>query len=340
MAKNFNFQLYFVFLDSLQNNSERQFPENMDNNRSIPNNQNPRNSNSIVNNTNFQNPVKNVQYPYTDQFDTMYNFFEDEDKINEEIEMMMEIEREMENSKNKSTKNIPQKSPDIFDNTEIDDFSFELIEIPKTVPKSNIANQKLSHKNNINDANLSKSLEEGNEVFENLDLNIDIGIKNDFNSIQKSSLLKDISEDTAIKSDCKISEAPINKPKITLWTIEKLNKNISSINNGKFKIKAKFKNIIEKLSVADNKFQLVVEVEDDTGSITLKFDDEIVGSLAGCTSSSLMRLKSQVEENIVEAQTKVLSVLKTLKDNLIKFESIVEVIVNSKYKYPLLNKIL
>lgn len=292
--------------------------------------------NNQINVLNFQNPKQNEQFPITDQFDNMDNFFEDEDIINQEIETIMEIEREMETSKSKDSKNIPQKSPDIFDNTEIDNFSFESIEIPNTIQKSTIVNQKLSQKNDLNDEVLSQSLEEGIEVFENLDMNIDVPLKNDANCNRQSNFLTDNSGDNVAK----ISEQPIKQPKINVWSIERLTKNISNINNGKFKIKAKFKSIIEKLSVADEKFHLVVEVEDGTGSITLKFEDEIVGHLANCTANSLMGLKSQVEDNIVEAQTKVLSVLKTLKDNLITFDSIVEVNVNSSYKYPLLIKIL
>lgn len=270
--------------------------------------------------TNIQNE-RNVNM--TDEFGDIDNFFEDEDKINEEIEMIMELERTMDNP---NTHNTKQKTPDIFDDMEIDDFSLETSVFPNTVKKSNREN--LVCKNSVPDDDLTKSLKDGMDVFEKLDVNIDTNIK---------KIDKNITSDFHTRRNSS-DDFNIVKPKINVWSIERLNNKLSNINNGKFKIKAKFKSIIEKLSLTDEMFHLVVEVEDQSGSIVLKIHDEVVSTLAGCTAATLVRLKSQ--DDVGQAQSKILNVLKTLKDKLISFDSLAEVIVNSKEKYPILIKIL
>lgn len=323
----------------------------------------PQNTNISVNrntNTNvtdvlkYQNATNNKTHD-GDNFNEIDYFCEDEDKINKEIDTIMKLEREMGNSSTVSRKPTIRKTPDLFDDMELDDCNFERIQIPDTFimnsKEFSKVNQKASNINNKIDLALSQSLEEGMDVFETINVDVDTNMKN-FNvdkidiSNKTSNLIEDKIDDRSslgnefMSPEKQFQVKPSTQAAINIWPIQKLKKNIPNINNGKFKIKTKFKSIIEKLTVVDDSFHLVVEVEDNSGSITLKFDDEIVASLAGCTATNMMSLKSQVQDNILSAQAKVLGVLKTLKENLLKLDSVAYIRVDAREKYPILINLL
>lgn len=271
-----------------------------------------------------------------DSLDYMNEILENEDQINEEIEMIMQLEAEREQvNTNKQGNRL--KSPDMFGDFEVDNLNLESIEIPTKTAH-------VSERNTIktmDNINLTESLEGDMEVFENIEIDCQ---KTDIKKVSSNNIINNVTKDDLKLKDnasCIKNKSPVKIPLQTkVWAIQTLHNNLPKITNGKFKIKAKFKAIVEKLTLIDEKFHLVIEVEDSSANISLKVDNEIVAHMAECTAENLLFLKSQIHDNILVAQTKALGVLKTLQENLIKLDNIMDIKIESNQKYPQLVNVL
>lgn len=210
---------------------------------------------------------------------------EEELRIAAEIDMLIEAERDFEEPPTKKRKS---KTPDMFDDADFNDSIFENIEIPPLVietvpePTKTLSSNK---KQDQMDLTINEDLELENELFENF--NIDAHL----NQLTK-------------ESECR----PSSPQKPLILTIEKLLKNIPNIGNGKFKIRAKFNSIVEKLNMVDEEYHLVVKVEDETGDLTVKIHTDIVSDFSGCYPTTLLSLKTGIIEQNTEAQKKVMEV--------------------------------
>ncbi|KAJ8939987.1 hypothetical protein NQ314_010927 [Rhamnusium bicolor] len=270
----------------------------------VVNRNNQQNQQAIGNgsSTSITKPVRQIQNNAIGISD------EEEMKLAEEMEILMEMEKEFEEPRAKRRKS-DSRTPDMFDDMDVDDYDFSKIDIPDTIIKTNKDTnktpvvketniQKISSPINID---LSASLEQDNEVFENLDIESHLDkIDDKVNKVHETEF--------STPQKRAILEKKLTPPKSVILTIEKLLKNIPNISNGKFKIKAKFKSIVEKLTVADDEFYLVIKVEDDSGDITVRIHSDVVTDLAEYCPIALLSLKSSIEENNKESQQKVLEV--------------------------------
>ncbi|XP_057658923.1 recQ-mediated genome instability protein 1-like [Diorhabda carinulata] len=224
-----------------------------------------------------------------------------EDDFKIDEEIEMLIEVERELEQSESNR---KKTPDMFDDTDLD---FENIDIPNP-PIPTTSN--ISFRNNSTGViSISDSAEEENSI----------------------ELIK--------TSKQNIPNTP--KPSLpVIWSIEKLLKTMSNISNGKFKIRGKFKEVKEKMCVLDDDFHLVVEVEDSTGSIPVKFHGSVVSELNGYTAEEFMQLKDEWGKGNSEAKSKALQALERLKNRLTELDNVLEVSIKSNENFPILLKIL
>ncbi|CAG9836954.1 unnamed protein product [Diabrotica balteata] len=268
--------------------------------------QNQRANNQFDSNRNLNTHVSSTPKPNTapPQFQNVDDF-DDDFRIDSEIEMLMEAERDFEGDVS-MTKKTKSKTPDLFE----DDFDFEAIDIPSTLKPSTSKNAASNLNNSKSIINISDSIDEKN------------------NSVS-----------TTQQSD-KIGTSTASAPTPVVWSVEKLVKTIPNVSNGKFKIRAKFKKITEKMTVVEDNFHLVAEVEDEGASVALKFHSDVVSDLIGCSVQEFMALREEWLRSNVEAKNKVLGALDSLKNRLTDLDNVLEVVVNVKEKFPVLVKIL
>ncbi|XP_023022121.2 uncharacterized protein [Leptinotarsa decemlineata] len=280
----------------------------------------PKPMNSIRNSTEVRNNLRNTVQLTRDEID--YHELE-EQRMNEELAILMEVERDFEETQAKRRKT--NKTPDMsFDDMEISDSEFENIVIPEPVIATGVeavnktsANletvcKPTTSENNQEVVDLSDSLELENDVFEDLDIDAHLD-----------------------KID---RENGVSEPK--LWTIDDLVKNMPNITNDKFKIRGKFKSIVEKMTIIDDEFHLVIKVEDETGDISVRLHNNIVANYTGVSAVDLMKLKTEIAENNAVAQGKFLGALKSLKEKLVELDELAEVQVNVREKFPVVLKFL
>ncbi|CAG9818447.1 unnamed protein product [Phaedon cochleariae] len=251
----------------------------------------------------------NVPKQYTQIAEELDDLENENSRINDEIEMMMEVEREFEEVRSKRKK----PNVDVFDNMNIDDAALEDMNIPEIEedPSPTVSSDTPS-----DTPQLYEYKYEENDFFSNIDLDAHLD-KIDMASVSK----------------------PITSSQMKIWTIEKLSKNIPNISNGKFKIRAKYKSVVEKMCVVDDAFHLVIKVTDDTGDIDVRLHTDVVGELFGRSAPDVMKLKSQVIQRNPEAQQKMLEGLRSLKDRLTTLDRIAEVQVTGA-KFPLVLRLL
>ncbi|KAJ8960422.1 hypothetical protein NQ318_013704 [Aromia moschata] len=209
---------------------------------------------------------------------------EEEMRIAEEVDMLMEIERDFETNRSRPG---PSKTPDMFDDMDLNDDDFENIEMPAAVIKTSTETGQIS---------------------------------------------------TSTNRENELTVLTPQKP--TVLTLEKLLKNIPNISNGRFKIRAKFKSIVEKLTILDDGYHLVVQVEDETADMVVKFHSDVIANLAECSPEVLLSLKAEVVEKNAEAQRKVLETIKRIKEKLLQLSNVVELQISVKETYPVVLKIL
>lgn len=307
-------------LPSTNSLPQQVLPHNRTNNNSL-NNQStlpvstrlPQQSLSSVN----VNDRKNKPVTTGDYMDDMQAFLEDEELINAEI---AEMERQAaERPQVNSSSVTARKTPDIFEDMDLDDAVFANIEVPEIGRKSpqkkttNNTNIKtiLSKRTNT-DLNLSGSNNKDDDFFDDLDLDDHLNKLEEKMAKDQNQLTSSQPAEPALDNVTASFEARSTGNQKTalsnIWPIEKLIKNLKVITNGKFKIKAKFKTIMEKLTLTEDKFHLVVEVEDGSGSVTVSVHSDVVAGFAKCTPAQLNMLKANIQQNIVDAQAKVVEV--------------------------------
>lgn len=214
--------------------------------------------------------------PPIDNFDN----FDDE----QEFELLMEVEQELKQynksnntqSTQKTVTETRSRTPDMFDDM---DLVLQSIEIPPVIdnrPSTSKKQSDISNFFNKPKEKLITNAEQPNEV-------INISDSLDLESF--------VSEDILNVNKTFLPHQPV------IWPVDKLLKTIPNVTNGKFKIRAKFKSVIEKMNIVNDKFNLVVKVGDDTGDITLKIHNDVVVELIGISEVVFMGFKDGLSKN-------------------------------------------
>ncbi|CAH1984230.1 unnamed protein product [Acanthoscelides obtectus] len=128
--------------------------------------------------------------------------------------------------------------------------------------------------------------------------------------------------------------------KTNICSIGKLSSSLPNISKGKFKIKGKFVTVVEKMTVNDEGYQMVIKVTDDSGDISLKVSDAVMAGVIGYTAKEFMGFKEAILKESAEAESQVLEALKRLKLWLTKLDNILEVQVDKEQKVPFVIKVL
>ncbi|CAG9861470.1 unnamed protein product [Phyllotreta striolata] len=283
--------------------------------------------NASINRTNNSSSIvkENITKPVNivNEFDD--DFFED-------IDELTEIENEIQQLRKQNVPNTTQvcsKSPELFDDTDID---FESIEIPNIPPKppkeqpiTNLFNQPRDtfNSNSSNARNINTST----EYFSKSNINENTDNRFGINCFQSPQIYNE-------RSNANKGVSTIGNNHV-LWKIDRLSKTIPSITEDTVKIKAKFKSVVEKLSVTDDEFRLVIEVEDDSGTLVAKLHNDVIVELAGITAESY----SEKIATSQEFPQEIIQVLDSLRSGLTSLDNILQVLIVRK-TVPVIVKIL
>lgn len=199
------------------------------------------------------------------------NFIDEEMRIAKEMEMLLEVENDILTE----TQRGRNKSPDIFDDVDFEDEEFEKI------TKLHLSNQKLNHVNET--VNERKNDVESTFIDDVFDTEM-------FDQINLHAELE------AINSQEKNAVFFINELK-------------SKSKKGKYRIKAKYNSVIQKLTEMQQSWYLKLKVEDNTGVIDVLMHNDIITELVGCSCTSLMKYKSRIINKDKNAMTNVLKVI-------------------------------
>lgn len=98
-------------------------------------------------------------------------------------------------------------------------------------------------------------------------------------------------------------------PKVNVLSIEKLKSLIPNVGHGKFKIKGKFKEVKEKLTINASDIYMVITIKDDSGEIPAQIHSSIVETLANTTLKRLKDLRElTIQSDSKDAKKEILEV--------------------------------
>lgn len=119
------------------------------------------------------------------------------------------------------------------------------------------------------------------------------------------------SPEKSVKQVCKSTnfETSSKSCNVNVLSIEKLKSLIPNVGHGKFKIKGKFKEVKEKLTINATDIYMVITVEDNSGEITAQIHSSIVETLANTTLNRLKELRElTVQSDNRDAKKEILEV--------------------------------
>lgn len=258
--------------------SEDSFPSRANNTvmQSKTNNSFNRNTNSTISASNIAEIRGSVLSRNTQSLDDIDE--EEEMRIAQEVEMLMNAEHI-----NRPGPSRPRKSstPDMFED-DFQSYNFETVDrmekikVPLKNSKNKIATstQKVTSTINL----LSSSADSEDDIFKNVDVDFHLD-----------------------KIDREVNERhQINVSSVVV-------KARSGI-QGVFKIKAKFKGVVEKLTVTNKAWSIKIEVEDTSGTMTANVHTDVVTKLAECGPSVIMDLKNKISDTDTSAELMIRNV--------------------------------
>lgn len=126
---------------------------------------------------------------------------------------------------------------------------------------------------------------------------------NILNSSAESDIFKNIDIDSHLdRIDKKTKE-------IQEINIKDLLKKQQSIAKGVFRTKAKFKGVIEKLTVTNTAWSFKIEIQDDSGSMVADMHTDVITKMAECHPSTIMDLKNNLDDTNKSAELRIRNVL-------------------------------
>lgn len=234
-------------------------------------------------------------------------------EIDEEIRLLLEAEQDILNESR------PDQNLALFEGS-INENDFEtnrFFASSTQISPQNVKKQKTSVFNDI----------EENDVFGDMDIEAHLD-KLDHeleNNLKPSKIeINTKSSNLSLTSPKKIQNTQFSQKSITKQTSEtqKVEKTtlcntISIINllekkkcvgKGKFKIKARFKNVVEKLTMGEE-YNLIINIEDQSGELSVKVHTDLISDVMGCCPAALSALKNDILNKNEQATDKLYKVI-------------------------------
>ncbi|KAK4884820.1 hypothetical protein RN001_001091 [Aquatica leii] len=187
-----------------------------------------------------------------------------------------------------------------------DDYMF--LEAEKNILKQDTAKPVASHSNHV-----SVSVQDANDsMFEDMDIDAHLDI------IDRQRSPPSINEITPIKN--------------------LLNNN--NVACRYFTINAKFKKVVQKLTVTEDSWVLKVLLSDDSGDLEVIVDTKVISHLIGYAPSAVISLRKDVLNKDQCATTTFIKIISALKEKLMKINGKLVVNYTSKNDTPTLTEIL
>lgn len=293
----------------------------------------------------------------------------DDDLLSHELDRLLEAESEAKRGTEQSTRKM--KSPDLFDDSTIEAAidNLEFIANSRKVVTSNELFQEAATVVSSTKKPEGSKYKIINEVIclsdNDSPTKIDAPeIKTCKNVSPQSNFLneedldfEDIDFNVALSSTQKpiVIESPkVSRPKTI--SIEKFLKLQHETIRAMFFIKGRFKEVVEKLSFADNNYRMTIKVEDDCNEVTVRLHSDIISEYAGYSPTEIISLKNDILQNDDDAKEKVMTVLiqllfiyhiksclfqalEKLRVNLLKIDNVMKIQVE-KDKVPVILKII
>ncbi|XP_076260178.1 uncharacterized protein LOC143196400 isoform X2 [Rhynchophorus ferrugineus] len=267
------------------------------------------------------------------------------------------------------------KSPDLFKENDIDeellnehwnqlDESLELIEKPivsKEVTKKDVSNID----DTFEDIDIDSHLDKIDEEMAKLPSSTQISVSPKLKRLRTDLDSPDIKPASKKMAQSKINFGKLNcekykqnmhlrnsiddddasaivntSPEIKVMTIEKLKKILPNIGMGKFKIRAKFSKVVQKMVIKDKLYNLVIKVEDSSGDLVVRVLSDVVQGFVGISPEKMEDLKGLVYKNDEVAKEQVISFLRKIHQACISLNDIVEIHIIRGEDYPVLANII
>ncbi|XP_066137412.1 recQ-mediated genome instability protein 1-like [Euwallacea fornicatus] len=123
-------------------------------------------------------------------------------------------------------------------------------------------------------------------------------------------------------------------PRVNIMKIEKLKNLIPDIGKGKFKLKAKFKCVQDKLSTVDGKYYLTISVTDASGELIVQVHPRIVEKFAESSAERLEHLRKLSLNSETSVKDELFRVLRNIHSKLVALDNVIEVQVTKGEKHP------
>lgn len=279
-------------------------------------NQNLNNINSNFTRNNFnsnQNKnipnqnIKNYSYNQNNSKQTCFtrnqtNFNEeDETKIEEEINLLLEAEESFTKAKSKS----PDLFEDLdFDIDELEKIDVEMHEAESTLKIESLLSNPIQDKNNLSSMKTaSNSTVKLNRTNEPTISRISPELFEDTFDLENFDCTKIVKEN--------ISSTPKKKQNLTeksVLSVRELVKLQDEVSKGKYKIRIKFKSVSRKLNVSNEEYTIKILVGDNTGDLEVSLHTNLVSEMMGMCPSAIFALKDDCESKDSTVQTRIIKV--------------------------------
>ncbi|XP_044259869.1 recQ-mediated genome instability protein 1-like isoform X2 [Tribolium madens] len=188
--------------------------------------------------------------------------------------------------------------------------------------------------------NLSENEEMAKEIDMLMEVEAELNEIGDFDLNQKNSLDDDNNDVfTTLDIDAHLDQIDsIFQTTCETIPISKLLENQNNDTMATFKIKAKFKSVIEKLTIVEDEYKLVIEVEDASGTLKVRLHNDVIVKFAECSPNELTSLKNNILSKEDAAVEKMMQVIMKIKNKLVELDDIMSVQLE-KNRIPLVTKI-
>ncbi|KAK9887570.1 hypothetical protein WA026_023377 [Henosepilachna vigintioctopunctata] len=105
----------------------------------------------------------------------------------------------------------------------------------------------------------------------------------------------------------------LSESRSNIISITELLRHAQQANCGSFKVHAKFKSIVEKLTLQKQEYKLTIMIQDDSNEAICKVHSEVISKWAGLTPAEIMNLKTNIFSQDIESKKKVEKVRKCLR---------------------------